>query len=49
MEQHDVIVIGGGPAGLFGAIASQDSSGSRKVLLLEKNPKSGRKLCISGA
>lgn len=49
MEQHDVIVIGGGPAGLFGAIASQDSSGSRKVLLLEKNPKPGRKLCISGA
>lgn len=49
MEQYDVIVIGAGPAGLFGAIGSQDESRSRKVLLLEKNPKPGKKLRISGA
>ncbi|MCY0881569.1 MAG: NAD(P)/FAD-dependent oxidoreductase [Firmicutes bacterium] len=42
----DVIVIGGGPAGLMAAIAAQ-SIGAR-TLLIEKGHKLGRKLAISG-
>ena len=42
----DVIVIGGGPAGMFAAAAAA-RSGSR-VLLLEKNDRLGKKLVITG-
>ncbi len=43
---YDLIVIGGGPAGMLGAAAA----GARglKVLLLEKNGRPGRKLAITG-
>ena len=41
-----VIVIGGGPAGMFAAIAAAENGHS--VLLLEKNEKLGKKLCITG-
>lgn len=46
MEKYNVVVIGGGPAGLFcaGNIAKQGSS----VALIEKNEKVGRKLLITG-
>jgi len=47
LQEYDVIVIGAGPAGLFGAISSTD--GSRRVLVLEKNIQPGRKLLLSGA
>lgn len=42
----DVIVIGGGPAGMICAITS--ARRGRKVLLLEKNEKLGKKLFITG-
>jgi predicted Rossmann fold flavoprotein len=46
MEQHDVIVIGGGPAGLMAAVAAAEAGA--RVLLLEKGNRLGRKLIISG-
>lgn len=45
-EQFDVIVIGGGAAGMFAAITAAEQ-GSR-VLLLERNRKLGKKLLITG-
>ena len=46
MKRYDVIVVGGGPAGLFAAgfAARQGAS----VLLLEKNPRCGAKILITG-
>ena len=43
---YDVIVIGGGPAGMFAAITAAEQ-GSR-VLLLEANDRLGKKLLITG-
>lgn len=42
----DVIVIGGGPAGMFAAYYAADNG--HKVTLLEKNEKLGKKLYITG-
>ena len=46
MEQYDIAVIGAGPAGLFCAIHAVRPG--VHVLLLEKNPRPGVKLQISG-
>ncbi|KHD85940.1 NAD(P)/FAD-dependent oxidoreductase [Heyndrickxia ginsengihumi] len=43
---YDVVIIGGGPAGLMAAIAAGESN--RHVLLVDKGNKLGRKLAISG-
>lgn len=43
-----IIVIGGGPAGMFAAIAAAEASASNEVILLEKNEKLGKKLFITG-
>lgn len=43
---YDVIVIGGGPAGMFSAITS--ASRGAKVLLFERNDRLGKKLLITG-
>ena len=43
---HDVIVIGGGPAGMFAAITAARQGA--KVLLLEQNDRLGKKLLITG-
>ena len=43
---YDVIVIGGGPAGMYAAITAADRG--RKVLLLERNDRLGKKLLITG-
>lgn len=42
----DVIVIGGGPAGMFAAITAAEQG--RRVLLLEANDRLGKKLLITG-
>ena len=44
MITADVVIIGAGPAGLFAAMHCD----SRKVIVLEKNEKPGKKLLISG-
>ena len=46
MEEYEIAVIGGGPAGIMAAIAASLNSSS--VILLEKNPKLGRKLLLTG-
>lgn len=46
MEEYEIAVIGGGPAGIMAAIAASQNSSS--VILLEKNPKLGRKLLTTG-
>jgi len=43
---YDVIVIGGGPAGMFAAITA--ARNGKKVLLLERNDRLGKKLLITG-
>ncbi|MDO5717563.1 MAG: NAD(P)/FAD-dependent oxidoreductase [Tissierellia bacterium] len=40
------IIIGGGPAGIFAALNAKNKS--NEVILLERNPKLGRKLAITG-
>jgi len=46
VDQYDTAVIGAGPAGLFCAIHA--AAPGTSVLLLEKNPRPGEKLRISG-
>ena len=46
MEEYDIAVVGGGPAGIMAAIAA--SRNSARVVLLEKNSSLGRKLLITG-
>ena len=45
-EAYDVIVVGGGPAGMMAA--GQAAARGAKVLLVEKNPDVGKKLLITG-
>lgn len=44
--EYDLVVIGGGPAGMLGAAAA--AGRGLKVVLLEKNDRLGRKLAITG-
>jgi predicted Rossmann fold flavoprotein len=44
LKTYDVIIIGGGPAGLFAVINCK----GLKTIVLEKNPMPGKKLLISG-
>ncbi len=45
-ETYDVVIIGGGPAGLMAACSAGESG--KCVLVLEKNDELGKKLLISG-
>lgn len=47
MKETDVIVVGGGPAGLFCACTC--AAAGKHVIILEKMPSCGRKLLISGS
>jgi predicted Rossmann fold flavoprotein len=47
MEKYSLIVIGGGPAGLFCALKA--AGNGRKILIIEKMPRPGRKLILSGS
>jgi len=44
--EYDVVVIGGGPAGMMAAVSSAQSGA--KTVLIEKNPKLGVKLLMTG-
>ena len=46
MDEYDIAIIGGGPAGIMAAIAASRTSSN--VILLEKNPSLGRKLLMTG-
>ena len=46
MQHHEVIVLGGGAAGLFCAMVA--AQGGRRVLVLELNDRVGKKIAISG-
>lgn len=48
MEEYDVIIIGGGPAGMMAAGRIVEYNPSARVLLIEKNKKLGEKLSITG-
>ncbi len=43
-----IIVIGGGPAGFFGAIAAREADPARPVVLLEKSSAVLAKVKVSG-
>ncbi|MGL5051350.1 MAG: NAD(P)/FAD-dependent oxidoreductase [Fusobacteriaceae bacterium] len=46
MKSYDLIIIGGGPGGLFSGITVGESGA--RVLILEKNSKVGKKLLVAG-
>lgn len=46
MEHYDVLIVGGGPAGLMAAVAAAENGA--RVCLLDKGDRLGRKLAISG-
>ena len=46
MKRYDIIVIGGGAAGLMAAVGA--SGEGRKVAVLEKMSRPGRKIMITG-
>lgn len=48
MQQFDLIVVGGGPAGFFGALRFASLSSQASILILEKDEHVLQKLLISG-
>lgn len=48
IDFYDVIVIGGGPAGMIAALSAREKARSLKIILLDSNMKLGRKLSVTG-
>jgi len=48
IEAADLVVVGGGAAGLMAAIAAGRSAPGRRILVLESAPRPGKKILISG-
>ncbi|MDB6024644.1 MAG: aminoacetone oxidase family FAD-binding enzyme [Verrucomicrobiales bacterium] len=48
MDRHDVVIVGGGAAGFFAAIACVGASSEKKVAILERGPHFLQKVKISG-
>ena len=48
MQHYDIIIIGGGAAGLMAAYGAKTSGKDVSVLVLEKMPRPGRKIMITG-
>src|SRR5512138_1836466 len=44
MDQHEVIIVGAGPAGIFAALELA-AAGCRDILMLEKGPPLSRRRC----
>ena len=47
-KKVDIIVVGGGPAGMMAAVSARRVNRAAEVLLIEKNEKLGKKLFITG-
>ena len=47
MKETDIVIIGGGAAGMMAAAGAAEGSRSR-IILIEKMPRTGRKIIISG-
>jgi len=45
----ELVVIGGGPAGMMCAVAAANQGSQAKIVLLEKNDRPGKKLLIAGS
>ncbi len=48
MKNFDIIIIGGGASGLCAAIESAGTNGGAQIALLEKLPRVGKKLLVTG-
>ena len=48
MKKFDLIIVGGGAAGMFAAFAALKENPIAKILLLEQNEKLGKKIYITG-
>ena len=48
VKKVDIIVVGGGPAGMMAAVSARRANRAAEVLLIEKNEKLGKKLFITG-
>lgn len=48
MKKYDLIIVGGGAAGMFAAFAVKEKNPSAKILLIEQNEKLGKKIYITG-
>lgn len=48
MKKYDLIIVGGGAAGMFAAFAAFQKKPNAEILLLEQNEKLGKKIYITG-